>query len=38
MADLVELQSLAKKDPELYREEVLAIYDEFNELMTDFYE
>ena len=38
MADLVELQSLAKKDPELYKEEVLGIYEEFNELMTDFYE
>ena len=38
MADLVELQSLTKKDPELYREEVLGIYEEFNELMTEFYE
>jgi hypothetical protein len=38
MADLTELQSLAKKDPVLYREEVLTVYEEFSELMAVFYE
>jgi hypothetical protein len=38
MADLTELQALAKKNPELYVEEVMEFYNEFQELLTTFYE